>query len=56
VPLADIRFELGDEPSVSFDKGRDTPKGWRFAHSRPTGQHHLAVALRPARALRVYWA
>jgi 4'-phosphopantetheinyl transferase len=55
-PLAGIRFELGGEPSVSFAEGRDTPEGWGFAHSRPTDQHHLAVALRPARSVKVFWA
>jgi 4'-phosphopantetheinyl transferase len=56
VPLDEIRFALGGEPSVSFDEGRDTAEGWWFAHSRPTDQHHLAVALRPARAVKVFWA
>jgi 4'-phosphopantetheinyl transferase len=56
VRLSELRFELGAEPTLRFANGCDTPTGWRFAHLRPTDDHHLAVSLRPARAVRVFWS
>jgi 4'-phosphopantetheinyl transferase len=56
VALRDIHFELRDAPAISFDHGLDAADGWVFSHGRPTARHHLAVAVRPSRAVQVYWA
>lgn len=39
---------------LTIDLDRGVP-GWQVTHLRPTPVHHLAVALRPRRDLRMHW-